>query len=116
MHFGYWAIAKAFPIGNYTHTVFSLTEHVQAQRMSVRPSLKDRNTRDCEEEEEGEEEKRAFCGAHHHKIKEKVSGSIHSFSLSGKHHSFCNFIFKNRSTAMHTLLIFSLSLPRQNRL
>ncbi len=28
----------------------------------------------------------------------------------------CNFIFKNRSTAMRTLLIFSLSLLRQNRL
>ncbi len=28
----------------------------------------------------------------------------------------CNFIFKNRSTIMRTLLIFSLSLPRQNRL
>ncbi len=28
----------------------------------------------------------------------------------------CNFIFKNRSTFMRTLLIFSLNLPRQNRL
>jgi hypothetical protein len=28
----------------------------------------------------------------------------------------CNFIFKNRSNVMRTLLIFSLSLPRQNRL
>ncbi len=28
----------------------------------------------------------------------------------------CNFIFKNRSNAMRTLLIFSLSLPSKNRL
>jgi phage baseplate assembly protein W len=28
----------------------------------------------------------------------------------------CNFIFKNKSTAMRTLLIFSLSILRQNRL
>jgi hypothetical protein len=28
----------------------------------------------------------------------------------------CNFIFKNRSNAMRTLLIFSISLLRQNRL
>ncbi len=26
----------------------------------------------------------------------------------------CNFIFKNKSDVMHTFLIFSFSLPRQN--
>ncbi len=37
-------------------------------------------------------------------------------SFSAYSAPFCNFIFKNRSNAMCTLLIFSLSLPRQNRL
>jgi hypothetical protein len=37
-------------------------------------------------------------------------------SFSAYYAPLCNFIFKNRSTAMRTLLVFSLSLPRQYRL
>ncbi len=37
-------------------------------------------------------------------------------SFSAYYAPLCNFIFKNRSTVMRTLLIFSFSLPRQNRL
>jgi hypothetical protein len=43
---------------------------------------------------------------------------LHNFIVSFFAYSapLCNFIFKNRSIAMRTLLIFSLSLLRQNRL
>jgi hypothetical protein len=46
----------------------------------------------------------------------EACGSILLHNVSAYSASFCNFIFKNRNNAMRTLLIFSLSLPRQNRL
>ncbi len=48
----------------------------------------------------------------------EAGGSIllHNVHVSFSAYStpLCNFIFKNKSTVMRTLLIFSLSLPRQN--
>jgi hypothetical protein len=75
--------------------------------VSVRPSSKDRSTRDCEEEEEeGEEEKRAFCGAHRHKIEEKVSGSIHSILFEWQTSFFFFFFLVSCNWQIH-LLLFS---------
>ncbi len=42
--------------------------------------------------------------------------SICIVSFSAYSAPLCNFIFKNRSITMRTLLIFSLSILRQNRL